>query len=392
MSSLVVLVLVVGAANLVLGYVIAVQLGYGPRSLHEMWAAVSGDGGSSAVDPAVNAIIQQMVAEPAALPAASPATPTTSFEDLVLAFRKELGENEASLIRIDEQLRSAQTPTAETIEAQTRALREACQAYVVVLGKTSDRCQGQLDALGATKPLGEQIDMALVEQSTQIDAAVRNLDQLDLAADPAGASKRLSAEIATLLGTIHQLRDYLDTACVALARPENRLSTRDDNQRTDPMTNLPNRFGLEQILQQWWQEGRHQTKPHCAVLFDLDDFAKVNQDHGVSAGNQVLRAVAERMREGLGPDDLIVRYSGQRLAVLLSGVEAEAALQSAERISQAVQASGIPYGEMAIPVSLTGSVVRILPHDTPQDVLDRLERTLSEAKRTARGKLVLQKD
>jgi len=60
----IVLILVVGSLNLVLGYVIAVRLGYGPRSLHETWEAISGNGRSSTIDPAVNAIIQQMVAEP----------------------------------------------------------------------------------------------------------------------------------------------------------------------------------------------------------------------------------------------------------------------------------------------------------------------------------------
>lgn len=391
MIGQIVLILVVASLNLVLGYVIAVRLGYGPRSLHETWDVVSGNGDRMGADLAVNAILGQMVTDSAAPPPTPPATlPTESFQDSVLAFRKELRENEASLIRIDEQLRSAEPPTAETIEAQTRALREACEAYLAVLRKTAERYRGQLSALGPVKSLGEQIDMALVEQSTLVDATVRNLGQLDLASDLVAALQRLSAEIATLLGTIHQLRDYLDTACVTLARPENRLNSIDNTDGTDPMTNLPNRLGLEQILQQWWQENRHQTQPHCAALFDLDDFAKINQDHGVSAGNQVLRGVAERMREGLGPDDLIVRYSGQRIAVLLSGVEAEAALQSAERLAQTVHASGIPYGEMAIPVNLTGAVVSILPHDAPQDVLERLERTLVEAKRTARGKVVLQ--
>lgn len=394
---------VVATLNLALGYALAVHMGYGPGMHHETCNMFSAGGLSGlASGKSVDALIEELTSEPASLtdpkPAAQePSKPEESppaetvIEGLVLAFRGELVKNEESLIRIEAELRSPQDPTETMIEAHTLALQSSCEAYLGELREASERLQSWLKDSDALATLREQIDLALVEQLTQVDATIRNLGQMDLASDPTMATAKLTEVVASLVGTIHQLRDYLDMACVTIVRQENRLNTIDDRFGTDPMTNLPNRLGLEHLLQQWWQQGRHQSQPHSAVLFDFDRFTKINQDHGVSAGNQVLRVVAERMRSCLGPDDLIVRYSGQRIAVLLSGVESADAMQAAERVRQAAQADSIPCGEMAIPISLSGGIVEILPHDTPQDVLDRLEKALNESRRAGPGQLLLYK-
>jgi diguanylate cyclase (GGDEF)-like protein len=370
--SLFVLVIVIGALNLALGYALAVRLGFGPEGLRPTWETLSAAGMDGLIDDPWR---QQAMPEPAPF-----------AEAPVLAFRSDLVKNEESLIRIDTELRAPRALAGPAVEAHVRGVQTSCETYLADLKKAAEQFRLQTES-DAFQPLGEDLDLALVEQSTQVDAVARSLGQLDLAGDPAALTARLIEEVTGLLSRMHQLRDYLDRVCVTIVRQDERLHTIDEGFRRDPMTNLPNRLGLEHLLQEWWQQGRHQSQPLSAVLFDLDGFTKLNQDHGAAAGNHVLHVVAERMRDCLGPNDLIVRYSGQRIAVFLSGVESTDAIEAAERIRQAAQSDDIPCGEMAIPISLSGGIAAILPHDTPQDVLDHLEKTLAEAKQAGRGQL-----
>jgi diguanylate cyclase (GGDEF)-like protein len=86
--------------------------------------------------------------------------------------------------------------------------------------------------------------------------------------------------------------------------------------RTDPLTGLANRAGLEEF------EIAQQASPdtaHSLVLLDLDGFKQVNDAHGHHAGDLLLQTVAARLHAHLGMDDLLVRLGGDEFVVVLRG-------------------------------------------------------------------------
>lgn len=385
----VILTFVVAVLNLILGYVLAVQMGCGPRTLREAWEALLGRSRRRvARDASVDALIQSLVEEPEAAKPAPP-SPEVTLRDMVQAFQPDLLKNEANLIQVDTDLRTTEPPTAETVAAHAQALQANCETYLADLEKASAHLQSQFDDLGALKPLGQQIDMALVEQSTQFDATVRNLGQRDLTAEPIEGAKQLKEETVSLLSMMHQLRDYLATAFMAIVRQDRRICKTDESQKLDPLTNAPNRIGMEMALQEWWEQNRFRDQANCAVLFDFDSFVAINKEFGVAAGKHVLRTVVEQMRQCMGPNDSIFRYSGQQIAIFVCGVDAAGGMQTARLISTMVQASPVTYGGHSIPVRITGTVVPILARSTPRDILARLEEELGTAKRITPGRVYL---
>ncbi len=389
--SWVILTLIVGAVNLALGYTLAVQMGCGPHTLTEAWEILIGRVPARfSHDASVDALIQALATQSESKKAEAEAkSPETMLRELVAGFQPDLLKNEANLIQVDTDVRTTVPATAETVAAQSQALQANCEAYLADLGKTSTQLQSQFAGLGKLKPLGEQIDMALVEQSAQVDATVRNLSQWDPTEEPTVAAEQLKEETVSLLSTIHQLRDFLMKAFLTIVRQDLRRPKIETAQTIDLLTGTPNRIGLELTLQEWWEQNRFRDQANCAILFDLDSFLEVNRQFGVAAGKHVLRTVVERMRESLGPNDAIFRYSGQQIAILLGGVESAAGLQTARRISETVQTKPILYETASISVSITGTVVPILAKSTPADILARLVEELGTAKRIMRGKVYL---
>lgn len=385
----VILTLIVGAMNLALGYALAVQMGCGPRTFAEAWEILLGRVPNRlGYDASVDALIHTLAAQSEAEEIRAK-TPEAMLHELVAGFQPDLLKNEANLIQVDTDVRTTVPATAETVAAQSQALQANCEAYLADLAKTSTLLQSQFAELGKLKPLGEQIDMALVEQSAQVDATIRNLSQRDPAAEPATAAEQLKEETVSLLSTIHQLRDFLIKTFLTIVRQDQRRPKVETAQTIDLLTGTPNRIGLELTLQEWWEQNRFREQANCAILFDLDGFLEVNGQFGVAAGKHVLRTVVERMRESLGPSDAIFRYSGQQIAILLGGVESAAGLQTARRISETVQTKPILYEAASISARITGTVVPIVAKSTPADILARLEEELGTAKRITRGKVYL---
>jgi diguanylate cyclase (GGDEF)-like protein len=103
----------------------------------------------------------------------------------------------------------------------------------------------------------------------------------------------------------------------------------------DPLTGMANRLLFSSRVEQ----ALAQTGQHVGVLFiDIDDFKTVNDSLGHAAGDELLRAIADRIGECLRPGDVAARLGGDEFAVLLIGIEEPAtAVRIAERVIEALR-------------------------------------------------------
>jgi diguanylate cyclase (GGDEF)-like protein len=119
----------------------------------------------------------------------------------------------------------------------------------------------------------------------------------------------------------------------------------------DPLTDLPNWAWFREQLEATLMTLSNETT--AVLVFDVDDFKTVNDSLGHAAGDQLLVAVAERLRNLLERPELSARLGGDEFAVLLEGYDREAAAQLAESVVEALTAPFFLEGkEVAITASL----------------------------------------
>ena len=113
---------------------------------------------------------------------------------------------------------------------------------------------------------------------------------------------------------------------------------------TDGLTGLSNRHRFDQVWAQEWQRAVGQGLPLAVVMIDVDHFKLYNDQFGHPAGDECLRRVAAVLAHSVRrAGELAARYGGEEFVVVLPGLDANGALQEAERIRTEVSALGIPH-------------------------------------------------
>jgi len=117
----------------------------------------------------------------------------------------------------------------------------------------------------------------------------------------------------------------------------------------DWLTGLANRSLMTECLIQSWERARRHGPRGALFFVDLNDFKQVNDEHGHSAGDQVLRDVALRLQDTIRSSDMVGRIGGDEFALIIEGVESQSdvavlADKVAEAIEQPIEMNGVEIG------------------------------------------------
>lgn len=407
----------VAVVNLGIGYGLAVFLGLGPPTLLDAWDALTArrPGADAAADEALVERLAARGIEALADDLADDAEDIEPFDepyddDAAELFHPDDPENwdlnekyvETSILKlniamlksgartqeIDTRLRAAVGRSdADTIRRCLADLREDCETYLQQQREAAEKFTARIGELGELRSLGEEIEMANLEQSAQIETTLSNLRHMDFESDLEAANHRLLEEIHNLRTARHRLRDNQEAAFLAVARYEGRLDAVEKQLLNDPLTRLRNRIGLETALQEWWKQGRHQSRQITGLLVDLDAFGKVNEKHGSLVADRLLAQLATLVHKAFAPGDLVGRFGGGSFLAMTTGAGPRAATKNAELLRQSVEKTVFRHGEERIRVTVTGALTEAKPDDSDEGFLKRLADALREAKHAGRNHL-----
>jgi diguanylate cyclase (GGDEF)-like protein len=160
----------------------------------------------------------------------------------------------------------------------------------------------------------------------------------------------------------------------------------DEDASLDSLTGLPSKTLFRDRLEQALARARR-SKENFAVLFlDLDHFKDVNDTFGHLAGDELLRAFAERLRGFVRATDTVARFGGDEFVVLVTGLQD--ASHSAILAQKILRSLATPFQIDGHEVSVTTSIGISLYHadlDRADDYLERADRALYVAKEEGRN-------
>lgn len=199
-----------------------------------------------------------------------------------------------------------------------------------------------------------------------------------------GLPAQMAAATSLLLATVILIRFILQGHIMLVDLLQLQNQTR-NLAHTDPLTGLANRRALDERIARLIRPGEEEA-PFRLALLDLDGFKPVNDRYGHAFGDKLLCSVAERLREAIEPDGLVVRQGGDEFAVLLPPGSPLNAVAIADRLLFALVR---PHLIENIPITVGASVgVARWPDDgtSADDLFECADQALYRAKAEIRGR------
>lgn len=158
----------------------------------------------------------------------------------------------------------------------------------------------------------------------------------------------------------------------------------------DALTSLLTRFEFSKRLIAEVQAASLSDKVVSLVFLDIDFFKNVNDSYGHSAGDDVIKAVADAIESVASTEGTAARYGGEEFALLMPGREREEAFLLAESIRALISSKPIPAQGTDIDVTVSGGVAAF-PSDAGDDaeLIRMADQALYRAKSTGRNKICI---
>ncbi len=190
------------------------------------------------------------------------------------------------------------------------------------------------------------------------------------------AWKDLCREAAEVLTPTLRLAGQLATAYDEIRQQTHQLTTSAES-RTDPLTGVSNRRGLEESLAAQLALMARYEVGFSVVVLDLDYFKHVNDQRGQFQGDRILRQVARLLDESIRETDVVARYGGEEFAVLLPRTDLHGACVFGERLRTRLQ--------QELELTVSGGVTTAIDGDTPESIMARAQDALHRAKAAGRN-------
>jgi diguanylate cyclase (GGDEF)-like protein len=190
---------------------------------------------------------------------------------------------------------------------------------------------------------------------------------------------------ASLSGTVRLGQALADSMSLALSNISLREKLRTQSLR-DPLTGLYNRRYMEDALERFLSLAERSGTSTAVMMLDLDHFKKLNDQHGHAKGDAVLRDVAAQLVGGLRPSDVVCRYGGEELMVIMPDCSIEDARLKAESLRLRIEGLSEVH---EVDVSASIGIAAVPATSTSQaDVVAMADAALYQAKSNGRNCVV----
>ena len=225
---------------------------------------------------------------------------------------------------------------------------------------------------------------------TSLQHALSNLSKMETS-DPTALRNvitKLMAYTEEALSSNDRLSNALTASTSEVATVHENLAAIRYESLTDELTTLCNRRHFDVSLTRALAAAQDELEPFCLLLTDIDHFKTFNDTYGHQTGDQVLRLVAQAVKQHLHSDDIACRYGGEEFAVIVPQADLAGASNLAELIRKAVLSKQLikrSTGEHLGRVTISIGVAEYRAGDTSQSIISRADIALYQAKHAGRN-------
>lgn len=184
------------------------------------------------------------------------------------------------------------------------------------------------------------------------------------------------------------MRGRVNEAEAEVSRLQDELAQASEMVRIDPLTGALNRKGMTEALEVEVARARRHNGALCVALLDIDNFKKLNDSLGHSAGDAALVHLTKVVHETIRPQDTLARYGGEEFVVLLPDTPVEHAVGAMVRVQRELTRRFFLHNNDKVLITFSCGVAELGKDENPQDALKRADAGMYLAKRAGKNRVV----
>ncbi|MEO7114222.1 MAG: GGDEF domain-containing protein [Caldimonas sp.] len=312
---------------------------------------------------------------------------TSSLTDIAEDGSWVKGQCEAMRVKIEEGL------TARGVRAVSDMLHHARKQHAEVRSER-ERARDALKGL-ITQMLAELSELGsktgnFHESVGRYAAVIEGADTLE---GLTGVVREMVAESRAVQTLVAQTQERLQeehgkatNLSERIVQLEDEMKRLSDEVSTDQLTQVANRRGLMQAFEVERARLEREGGDLSIGLLDIDNFKRLNDELGHSAGDEALKTLAAIVSKTLRPGDRVARYGGEEFVVLLPATHAAEGEQVLTRLQRSLTGGLFMHKDKQVFVTFSAGVTRYRLAERIEDSLERADQALYEAKRTGKNR------
>jgi diguanylate cyclase (GGDEF)-like protein/PAS domain S-box-containing protein len=163
----------------------------------------------------------------------------------------------------------------------------------------------------------------------------------------------------------------------------------------DGLTGILNRRAFDEALAREWKRILRDGSQISLLMLDVDHFKNFNDQYGHQAGDDCLRAVAAAVKGAVRSSDIVARYGGEEIVIILPSTSTAGAVETAEKVRSAIEALRLPNegnpeggGWVTVSVGVATAIARYGgTMSTPESLLMAADNAMYKAKHEGRNRV-----
>ncbi len=289
------------------------------------------------------------------------------FDVIVADFKDEQNSAKAFLATLSETLTTVQHAVKETLVTQEKSQ--------FANDKVNKKLQNQLVDMSGSIKQALTLDQVKIDISAKLQQIAGTLEQKSTIEQQ--TQQQLASKLNEMAEKVSQLEEQSKIF-------EQKLVEQQRKSMQDALTKLANRAAFDNYFAKAMVRFHHKPFELSLIVMDIDDFKKINDTYGHTAGDKTLQVIAKTITKHVGDDVFVGRYGGEEFVLIYSATQKSQLIKELNTLNKYIARLPFKFKNTKVSITLSIGATHIKTDDNIHIAFERADKAMYQAK--ARGK------
>ena len=265
------------------------------------------------------------------------------------------------------------------------SLSEAKGAFKTMIGTFMERLAFMSESSSTYHEKVESYSVKLLETEDilEINDILENL---------MNDTNAMQTDIVRSRDSLLEQRVHVDRSQLEILKLQQELLKLSDKVRTDQLTGVLNRRGLDEALKVEIARAQRSEKQLSVAFIDIDNFKTMNDTFGHDVGDRALQHLAKLMQDTVRPTDVVSRMGGEEFVVLLPDTNIEEAVITVTRLQRALTRTLFMQNNQKLLITFSAGISLLKTGESEASVIGRADQAMYLAKKSGKNRVMTEED